>query len=212
VRTRGSEAPTPTTGTARLLRVAGLGAASLLLACAAHTLGGGRPPSASVLLVAGIVLGLVAATVTGRRCRIGLLLALLTVEQAVLHLVFDAATSATAAGCGLVSGPTPHHTALGHPLSACAGVPGMSTDMSSLPGPVMLAAHLAATALTALLLAQGERWLWRVADQIIAAATATPARRPRSRQPVPTATNILAGPVARAAAVSRGPPVILVAA
>ena len=47
----------------------------------------------------------------------------------------------------------------------------------AMPGPAMLAAHLAATVLTAWLLARGEEWLWRTVDALLR----TPGRvRPRA--------------------------------
>jgi hypothetical protein len=72
----------------RAVRVAVLGATSLLLATSAHAVGGGDLPALGVLAVTAIVLGLVAVPLTARRCRTGVLLAVLGVQQTLLHLLF----------------------------------------------------------------------------------------------------------------------------
>ena len=92
----------------RAVRVAVLGAASLMLATSAHIIGGGTLPSLGVLTMTALVLGLVAVPLTGRRCRTGILVAVLGVQQFLLHLLFTAV--AEQRGCepsGLVP---PQHT------------------------------------------------------------------------------------------------------
>ena len=74
----------------RAVRVGVLGAASLVLATSAHIIGGGTLPSLGVLALTALVLGLVAVPLTGRRCRTGILVAVLAVQQSLLHLVFRA--------------------------------------------------------------------------------------------------------------------------
>lgn len=199
----------PTTGAHRLVRVAALGGTSLVLACAAHMVGGGHLPSAGVLIVAGILIGLVAVTATTRRCRTGVLLGLLAVQQIILHLVFEA--SAAAAGCGVMSEVAGHHATMSaHAAPACMMT--SAADTMSMPGWAMWVGHLVATLLTALLLARGEAWLWRVADQVITAATAAPShRQARERRP-PVAVEPFspATPRAYTPADPRGPPQLIV--
>lgn len=152
-----------------------------MLAGTAHGVGGGHLPSAGVLTLAGMLLGLGAVTVTARRCRPGVLLGLLAVQQLILHLVFEAA-SATAAGCGGMAAAAGHHAAaLGHAGATCTVMPMAGTGATGMPGWAMWLGHLAATLLTALLLARGEAWLWRVAERAVNAATAAPSHR-RARQ------------------------------
>lgn len=202
---------TPTTGVPRLVRVAVLGGASLGLACAAHLVGGGQLPSAGVLVIAGFLIGLAAVTVTARRCRTGTLLGLLAVQQIILHLVFEASSSST--GCGVLVEAAGHHTALvGHAMSSCTAAPAVGADAMSMPGWAMWAGHLSATLVTTLLLARGEAWLWRVADRVIAAATARPSHR-RTPQPRHLGVVDISAPVISrgyAPAAPRGPPLLIV--
>lgn len=198
----------PTTGVPRVVRVAVLGGTSLVLACAAHMVGGGQLPSAGVLIVAGILIGLVAVTSTTRRCRTGALLGLLAVQQFILHLVFEASA---AAGCGVMSEVAGHHAAMSaHAAPACMMT--SAADTMSMPGWAMWVGHLVATLLTALLLARGEAWLWRVADQVITAATAAPSHRQARQRRPPVAVEPFspATPRAYTPADPRGPPQLIV--
>lgn len=157
----------------RGVRIAVFGGASLALAAAAHVAGGGGLPGPGVLAVLALVLGLVAAPLTMRRCRLRLLLPVLALEQAAQHLVL-AAASAQPEVTPWVAGhacPTPagaHHAVLGacaagHPMSA--GI-GHAVD----PSWAMWLGHAVALVATAWLLTRGESFLWRVADGIAAAA------------------------------------------
>ena len=174
----------------RAVRVAVLGGASLALATAAHTIGGGALPAPVVLVVTALVLGLVAVPLTMRRCRLRLLLPVLAAEQVAVHLVLSATVVPT--GCLPPSGS--HHQI----LAGCASGVGMSQSMAEPMTEPMAAAghgwimwlgHAAALVATAWLLARGERWLWRVADRIAKAA-----------EPVRVAFTV--GPEPRVAAVS----------
>lgn len=201
----------PVTGAARVARATVLGATSLLLATAAHLLGGGRLPSAGVLTVVGVLLALAAVTVTARRCRTGLLLALLAVQQVALHLVFDA-SAALGPHCALPETAMHHGAAVGHALAGCPAPPVMAGPAMHGPGWAMWAAHLGATVLTALLLARCEAWLWRVADRIVTFATAAPVRRRvrGSRGAAGSAPPSVARSRTFAPAAPRGPPVLVV--
>lgn len=186
-----------------------LGGGSLLLATLAHVVAGGRLPGAWVLALSGLLLGVVAVTLTARRCRFPLVLAALTLQQVLLHLVFDAASS-LAAGCNALPAAATAHAAHGVGLPALTQGCGMSAAMghAAPPGWAMWAAHLAATVLTAALLTRGEAWLWRATDRFVAAATAAPGRYRRPAavvEPVGRTRPVLSRRVPGPAA-PRGPP------
>jgi hypothetical protein len=155
----------------RAVRVAALGATSLLLATSAHAVGGGDLPALGVLVVTAIVLGLVAVPLTARRCRTGVLLAVLGVQQTLLHLLFSSA--AARPGCdpsGL--------EAAAHQLGAACGMQSAGPMGVQSTGPMadagttswtMIVAHIVATVATAYLLGRGEAWLWRTAERAIRA-------------------------------------------
>jgi hypothetical protein len=193
----------PLRGRVRVLRAAALGSASLGLAVGAHLVGGGHQPPLSLLLVSAALLGLVAAAATARRVRLPVLLALLGGQQAVLHLLFEAGSAATAcnavdAHAGHVAGAVLHCT----PDTAAA------TATSGWP---MTVAHLLATAATAWLLVRGESSLWSLTDRLVRAATAAPGSWPQRRVPQLLApAPAAAASVPRTSAAPRGPPVLVV--
>jgi hypothetical protein len=187
----------------RAVRVAVLGAASLVLATGAHIIGGGTLPSLGVLALTALVLGLVAVPLTGRRCRTGVLVAVLGVQQSLLHLVFTAV--AEQRGC-----EPSDLVATAHQLGAACAM-NMSMDMpmtaagASWP---MILAHAAATAATAWLLARGEAWLWRTAEQVVRVAGTTLTRgvgNDRDQLVIPRQMVVWTAP-AYAVAAPRGPP------
>ena len=151
----------------RAVRIAVLGGSSLLLATAAHALGGGVLPSAGVLVVLALLLGLVAVPLTMRRCRLAVLLPVLAVEQLAVHLALTAAAGPAQCVPGGLPGGTHHQL-----LSGCTAGPAGATVGSLSGSATMLLGHLVAVAVTAWLLARGEAWLWRIADQIVAITAA----------------------------------------
>jgi hypothetical protein len=195
----------PIRGLPRVLRIGLLGGVSLGLATMAHLAGGARLPSPGVLTVAGLLLGLVAVTLTARRCRFGLLLPVLAIQQVLLHLVFDAATSAAA--CGTTNDAGMSHAA----TVSCS--PAATMTLMSVPSSAMWVGHLIATLLTAWLLARGEAWLWRVANRIVRAATTAPGG---PRKPASTTAEVtqppqnLCPPAVHSAAAPRGPPKVVI--
>lgn len=156
----------------RAVRVAVLGATSLLLATSAHALGGGDLPALGVLAVTAIVLGLVAVPLTARRCRTGVLLAVLGVQQTLLHLLFGSA--AAHPGCGPSGlGTAAHQLGAACAMHATGPMGVQSTGSMADAGTTswtMIVAHIAATIATAWLLGRGEAWLWRTAEHAIRAA------------------------------------------
>lgn len=188
-----------TTVAGRALRVVLLGGGSLLLATAAHLSGGGALPGPGVLVVAGFVLGLVALLLTRRRVRLPVVLAALVPQQVGLHVLLDAAASA-AGGCSPVQA-APHAMA----TLTCMPTHGMGPMGYAWP---MFVGHVVATLGTALLLARGEAWCWRLADRVARAALVLPAARPTRRRPRPLVEAVTAVPAPRAhrPQVPRGPP------
>lgn len=198
--TAGVEA-SPVRGVGRAVRAGVLGGASLLLAGSAHLIGGGALPTPGVLVVVAALVGLTAVTITGRRCRLPLLLGVLGLQQLLLHYLFDlvSASSAVDAACA-TSGP--HHLMTHGCWSASA-----TTSGAGEMGWAMVVAHAVAVLATAALLARGEAWFWRVADRIVAAASAQPSGWPPApRALVVTSPELVPPNFAYAPAAPRGPP------
>ena len=159
----GTRPPTdPTAGPWRLARVAGLGIAAYGLAVGAHVSAGGGLPGwpASVMLTA--LLGVLGVAFTTRRRRLPALLGALTAAQVVLHVILSL-LDAPAPSCGLVA--VSHHVATSSCDPSVATTGSVAMAMPSLP---MLLAHMAATAVTAWVLARGEAWLWRTLQGVLA--------------------------------------------
>ena len=182
-------AMTITGGWARLARAGVFGGASLFLATAGHVVGGGTLPGAGLLALTAIGLALLSVSLTARRLRFGVLLAILGLEQLLLHLLFHAST--TPATCASVIMP-------GHTMSTAVCGSGTSSATS---WPMVLG-HALAVLATAWLLARGECWLWAVADRIHRYAGASP---DRVRRPRPAAVAVLAAFLIPARWVLAGP-------
>lgn len=147
----------PAIGWRRLVRVVALGGASYGLAVAAHLAGGGGWPGWPVTLMLTSLLGVVCVAVTSRRLGMPFVVLVLTAVQTLLHLLF-AQVDGAGASCAVVAGG--HHQV----TAACAPGAGHAPALPSLP---MAVAHLAATVMTAWLLARGEAWLWRAVDRLL---------------------------------------------
>ena len=216
-RGRSCSAPrTPTTGRVRVARAGVLGGTSLVLATGAHVLGGGSLPGVGVLLVAGMLLGLLAAVLTARRVRLPALLALLGVQQLALHELFGLAAAAptctsTASTYAARGGHAAHLIGGADPLvSACAGAAG-AMAMPGAPAWVMPAAHVAALLVTAWVLACGEAWLWRTVARVAAAAGLAVGHPslPAPQRGRPVAPPVECRTAVWSAAAPRGPPLLL---
>ncbi len=159
----------PATGPLRAVRVAVVTAVVLLLGVGAHVLGGGRLPTAVVLVVLAVLLAPAVVLATRTRLGTGKGMALLGGAQLGIHLALHA--MAPTAGVAVAH----HHVHGGDvavlaALHAQAGAPGAMATMSGMSGmsamagltPTMLLAHAVGTAVTAWLLARGEDVLWRV--------------------------------------------------
>jgi hypothetical protein len=143
--------PTGTVGAWRLLRGGLVGATATTLALGGHCLAAGRPPSWTVLTAATIAIGATSVLLSRSRWTLPRLLALLLAAQAGLHTWF------------LVQAPAQHagHAHTGHAHTGHAPEPTSALLPDDLE---MLAGHIAAAVVTALLLRQGERWLCGVLD------------------------------------------------
>ena len=198
----------PLAGTARVVRVVALGGCTLLLAAGAHTLGGGALPGAGALSAYGLVLGLLGVVFTNRRLRFPTLLAILTLQQAGLHLLFHA--SSAVHGCDLSGAAHPDLSMPGMSTTGCGAT--TATDLASglgmWMGWPMLLAHLGATLLTAALLARGEVWCWRLGQRVIRAAGFGARQRPAlGAAPTPSPTVASVFPVRESdPGAPRGPP------
>ena len=208
-------AASPLQGARRLVRVAALGGSSLLLATAAHLVGGGQLPTTAWLLVLTVLLGMVATTLTARRVRLSTLMLVLGVEQVGLHAALAwMSVPPPDAGCGSWHSAA-HHVAAAATCPSGSGEPAAGGAGSVTgPGLLMWAAHTVAVVLTAVLLARGEAWLWQIADRLHAVAHAAPACRARRRRTVAVTPLSLARPsrLPDPAAAPRGPPRFAVSA
>ena len=199
--------PAALTWPGRFTRVSVLGGTSFVLAVVAHSAGGGHLPGVGVLAVAALVLGLVAVPLTTRRLRLPQLVAVLGVEQVLLHFVLAAAAAVAACAPHAANVAGHHqHTAIDS-CAPVAGNPAAELIPSDWP---MWAFHALALLATAWLLARGEAWLWRTADRIARAAfinsTGVTVRRPR-QSPLPVLVLILTDS-AYSPTSPRGPPTI----
>ncbi|MCC9175749.1 hypothetical protein [Arthrobacter sp. zg-Y179] len=139
----------------RLLRAGIATAVIFALATGAHLAGGGILPE-PVLLIALAAFTLAGVSITaGRRFRPGSLFLVLGAAQLGLHEAFDLLTS----GVQCLPGASTHHgvavvcpEAAPLPGAALSGFHALQHDA----GPALFLAHLAAVALSALVLARGE--------------------------------------------------------
>jgi hypothetical protein len=142
-----------TAGGWRLLRGTVVGTAATALPVAGHLLAGGRAPGWPTVVFLVVLLGSVSTWLSGARWTFPRLLALLVVAQAAVHATFVATLPP------VVPGGHEQHAA----EHAVSTVPMVSMVSAT---PAMVAAHVAAAALTALLLRRGDAWLGDVLDAL----------------------------------------------
>lgn len=163
-----------------VLRASRAAVATLLvlgLGSSVHTLAGGAAPGPMASVVLALLVGPVAWWCTGRRLDTARLLALLGGAQAGVHLTLAAMAPVT----GTAAAAHVHEG-----LPSALGTAATVTAHGHLPGASMLLAHVAATVLTALVLARAEDVLWRVVTLLLP-------RAPR-RVRVPTPARLAAIP------------------
>ena len=142
----------------RLPRAGAVALTVLTLAAGAHVAAGGQLPALPILAAVAAVVGLSAVLLAGRKMTVPRLAGYLGTSQVVLHLAFSRLADAG------TSGPAgqPHHgsTAAGW---GPAETPAPYEHLAADAGSTMTLLHLAATLLTAILLARGEAALWALA-------------------------------------------------
>lgn len=181
-------------------RAGALSVVTLVLAGGAHLVGGGALPGLPAL--AGLLIPIGCAALLLTRTRVGLagLLAWLAAAQAGTHV-----------GLAVLSAPVsvvPHWHRAGAGILPIEPTAALTGHQHVLPDAPMLAAHLAATVLTAMALAVGERLIWLLHDLW--------ARRSQPAQPIPAPICLRITPIPPPAPVApcrarrpdpRGPPV-----
>ena len=138
-----------------MARAASFGVATLALAAGAHVAGGGALPSMTILAMLAVPVSVAAVALTGRRCGPVQLLGAMTVAQVLLHQMLMALTVQAP---GDMAGPMPAVSASAMGGHVMAQADGWSVTMT--------AAHVAATIVTALLLARGEQALWQLGQLV----------------------------------------------
>jgi hypothetical protein len=158
----------PTRGWLRAARAASFGVVGFVLALAAHVAAGGATPGQPAIVLLAALTGLAAVLLTGVRqgpFRVGVLVCAM---QVVLHESFmwlGAPASCAMTAVGASAGGAMSHGGPPAPLFDCAaGMAQVGMDQPSVfAAPVMVGAHVAATAMIAALLAYGETVLWFLA-------------------------------------------------
>jgi hypothetical protein len=205
----------PAGGALRVIRTLAITAVIVGLAAIAHVAGGGATPRP--LGLAGLALGTAYVCAWAARRRLGpvAITGLLAAGQWVLHHALDALGTPV---CVPVVADVAHADHAGH-VAAAAGAcaPALTGTAAGLTaghaasGATMLAAHVVATVVTALLLVTGERSVWALHQLLSALRPAVPrpvaVAVPRVRQAV-RATPVLRPRRAALLRVSprRGPP------
>lgn len=223
----------PAAGALRLVRALAVALVVVALAAGGHVLAGGAAPSPLLLGAGGVAVLLAATVLAGRRLSGTRIVALLGLGQAGLHTLLALspapacaeavhAAATGPAGHAVYAGPAAHagHAAQGIAdaapaaagLCATAGGHAHAGDALLAGGTAMLAAHVAATALTAVLLLHGERALWSLWGWLLPAVRVVRAAPlpvfPRLPRPE-AALRVAPRPVLLDAASRRGPPVRL---
>lgn len=211
--------PDPSRGGCRAARAAVLALVALALGSAAHVVGGGVLPGPVGLVGLFLGLGGGAALVTSRRLRPALLVGWLGAAQAGLHLALSALASPSVPAVPMAPGlsgfasqqvgaATGHQHGLSLAALDHAGAVAGPAGLFGHDGAVMLAAHAAATVLTALALARGDALWWLLRSL----GPALPRQALRLPRPVPALT--IGAPTRRPARRwpaqphPRGPPVV----
>lgn len=181
----------------RLLRAASASSIATLIAATSHTVAGGAAPHPLlVLAVMALVVPVAALIIGGRASRLRVAATVL-VSQAAFHVVFQTLGAPT--GTAVLSGHQ-HHVdlaALG-PVTAAAA-----------PDTIMIVGHLAAAALTTIMLWHGESMVRAAAGWVHARLRrAISAFRPAHRVPAPAvfSTPLLVDAALSASVSRRGPP------
>jgi hypothetical protein len=213
----------PASSVLRLARVIAFSAATVVLGALGHLLGSGGPPPPADLLALCLPVGLVCALLGNRPRGLAATWLGLGAIQVGLHAAFGllgAGLLGAGQHCAGTGWPVEHlghagsslagSSLAGSSLAACVGDGAAQADagMAGPPSWIMLAGHLLATWLTALVLRHGERLLERVLQALRAwVPTSTSPAVPATRPARPwAAQTVLAPVVAAGGTCRRGPP------
>ena len=146
------------------LRAAMVSTTIVVLAAAAHVVGGGQLPAPAILAAFLALTGLASTAATRLKLNVPAMTGLLGAGQVVLHEAFAAFSTpiaAAATGAGPIGTPG-HHDGVVPLLVPSAGHL-QSHPLDSALALTMFAGHALATLVCALLLARGEDALWQLA-------------------------------------------------
>jgi hypothetical protein len=143
----------------RLLRTAAVATSVLSLAAGAHLLGGGVLPPAPVLGACMALVVLCTVLLTGRKMATPALAGILLAGQGILHETFTVLSAPRPPAAA--SAAHVHHGSPGAPAPPAG--PELHGHLTADFDPPMLGLHIAATLVTAMLLAKGEEALWALA-------------------------------------------------
>lgn len=192
----------------RLVRAGVLTALVVALTTLAHRVGGAAAPSLFAIAVLAALLWPVAILATRRRLGPVALLTGLGAGQLLGHgLLGWLGSGATGVAASVSLECLQHATHLGASAACATDTVAAATHVHGQAGTAlpMLAAHIAATLMAAVLVARGERVLWRVLDLVLRALPVllTPIA---GRAPRPTAPLFLPTRPDLAVRAGRGPP------
>lgn len=145
----------------RALTVTGL---VIGIAAAAHTAGGGHLPPAPILCLLAALVLLPVTVLARRRLSLPSVAGALSAGQLALHTAFTSLPGPVDHCAPTAIAAHGHHQAQTIPDCATAAPGILALHLPTLPGPVMVTAHILAVAATALLLAHGEKMLWRMLE------------------------------------------------
>ncbi len=139
----------------RAVRGAAAAAVATTVAATAHTLSGGDAPPVWLLVAVTLLATPIAVLLTGRRPSLWRTTSVVAVSQLLLHLAFATVGTAGPAGGRHVHGAAVSLAGSGGDGAGAVGA--LASD------PLMLAGHVAAAAVTVLLVSHGERALRAIA-------------------------------------------------
>lgn len=186
----------------RLVRAAAVSSVATLLAALSHTFGGGAAPHPLLIVAVATLLTPFSTLLVGTRQSRGRVASAVFVAQAAFHLLFQALGSPT--GADTLGG-------VGHAHHLNLDLLGPAMSATS-PSTMMLVAHVAAAALTTLLVWHGETILGHVARWVEAMFRRATANAPAEhRRPLRLRSALLPSFDAAVCATAprRGPPALV---
>lgn len=198
----------PTSGPLRWARGAVVGLSATCLASGGHLAAGGMPPSPGPLALTALVAVGAGVALSGRRWTLASLLMMLVGAQCCFHVAFAGPTPRTVFDSTMAHGGAA--PVMGADLAVRGAMPDMA--MGGHHGSLMVAFHLLAAVLSALVLSRGEEWSWRLLDLVGrsvrgASLTLRPEPTPPRRPTAPTrAVPVLRSRLLLDVQSRRGPP------